>query len=160
MKQTRQTLTSALVITIVLAAAAAGGQAQPPAHERPMAMAGPGEMMERCEAMMAERKEMQQEMEAMDQRLQSLLQRAKEAKGAKKVDALTAVVEELVAQRDRMAPMMMERSPAVMSHMMQHMRMGMMQGMEQAMSCPMMQTDPSEEESTGGGAQTEHHPEN
>jgi hypothetical protein len=90
-----------------------------------------------CQAMM---QDMQKSMKSMDDRLQPLVAKMNQAKGSARTDALVAVVNELVAQRQQMRDQMGSMMPQMMDHMLQHMQHGMMQGMVDSMkSCPMMQ---------------------
>ncbi|MGH9366519.1 MAG: hypothetical protein ACRD3M_02455 [Thermoanaerobaculia bacterium] len=151
-------------------AAVAPTQAQQPTPPAPGGgrmeeKAKPGMMTEGMmdESMMARHKEMMAKMEAMDSRLDDLVKKMNAAKGSKKVDAIAAVVNELVLQRKEMRRQMMAMQPEMMRHMMQHMHMGMMKGMMESLSqCPMMtemagpQGEPKKPTKDG---HSEHHPE-
>ena len=80
-------------------------------------MMGREKMMEHREAMMAKHQEMMAEMESMDAKLDSLVAAMNTATGDDKVNAMAAVLEELVGQRKAMHEKMQQR------------RMGMMPGM-------------------------------
>jgi hypothetical protein len=150
-----------LAIFLVSVAGAVGLQAQqptppPPAHG--MEMPGkPGMMDEKKmdESMMARHKEMMAKMDAMDARLDDLVKKMNTAKGTKKVDAVAAVVSELVAQRKEMRQQMMAMRPEMMRHMMEHMRMGMTKGM---MECPMMKGMETKSGPDKSAEPSEHHP--
>lgn len=99
----------------------------------------PQQMQEKCQEMMAKHEEMQQEMAAMDARLGALLQQMNAASGEERIDAMAAVLNELIEQRRDMHEMMMEKGPGMMRHMMMHMHPEMMEDGE--MMCPMMQRE-------------------
>lgn len=91
-----------------------------------------------CKTMM---KQMQARSKAMDEKLQPLVDRMNAARGQARVDAMAAVVNELVAQRSQAREQMMTMMPQMMNHMMEHMQGGMMRGMREGMmACPMMQS--------------------
>jgi hypothetical protein len=94
------------------------------------------QMQEKCQEMMEKHQQMQQEMAAMDARLEELVQQMNAATGEARIDAMAAVINELVEQRQDMHEMMMEMGPGMMGHMMMHMDPEMMQ------MCPMMQRHP------------------
>ena len=105
------------------------------------------EMMRKMEEQM-QHQAMMARVDSLNARLEEKLARAKKARGDKKVDALMAVVEELVAQRKTMHHQMIG-----------YMETGMMMGMHESMqSCPMMKgmhgesTEGSQEDHSG------HHP--
>lgn len=154
-------LVGAFVLTGV-AGISAGEQRESPMEHRGM-MSGPSEM---GGEMMAMHRKMQAEMQSMDERLDALVADMEAAEGDDKVDAIAAVVSELISQRKGMHTMMMEMRPRMMHQMMQQMASGMMHGMQHSMGdcpmkddCPMMQQAPSEEEPVDAGDHAEHHPE-
>jgi hypothetical protein len=100
------------------------------AQNRPMT---PQQMQEKCQEMMARHQEMQQEMAAMDARLEELVVQMNAASGEARVDAMAAVINELIEQRRDMHEMMAEMGPGMMGHMMMHMDPETME------MCPMMQ---------------------
>jgi hypothetical protein len=115
-------------------------QTTPAPHAHTMEMPDkPGMMNEKAmdDSMLARHKEMMAKMDAMDSRLDDLVKKMDAAKGARKADAVAAVVSELVRQRKEMRQHMMAMQPEMMHHMMEHMRMGMTKGM---MDCPMMKS--------------------
>jgi hypothetical protein len=75
-------------------------------------------MMKTHAAMMAERQKMMADMKAVDQKLNELVARMKSAQGETKVDAIAAVVQELVAQHTRMRDRMMTMQGGMMDGMM------------------------------------------
>lgn len=85
-----------------------------------------------CQAMMQQMQTMQQQMKTMDDRLDKLVAGMNAASGPERVDAMAAVINELVNQRKQMETMM----PAMMQHMTEHMQAGM-KGDSMA-NCPMM----------------------
>jgi hypothetical protein len=81
----------------------------PPASPEPkMEMSGDHE------AMMARHREMMARMEAMDAKLDGLVKEMESASGSRKVDAVAAVVSELVRQRKEMREHMTAMSPEMM----------------------------------------------
>lgn len=114
-------------------------------------------MAAQCQAMMARHQSMMAELQAAQQRLDDLAAQMDAASGAEKVDAMAAVVKELVKQQRLRQTEMMEMHPQMMHHAMEHMRaMGESGGMGSMMDCPMMQgtsasPPPSDEPS-------KHHP--
>lgn len=94
-----------------------------------------GQMAKHCHEMMQRHENMQAQMETMDRKLVGLVGQMNQARGDAKVNAMAAVINELVEQRKQMRSQMMDMGPGMMGHMMEH-----MQGMEgmKGMSCPMM----------------------
>jgi hypothetical protein len=92
-----------------------------------------GTMAQQDRQVMAQRHAMMDRMNAMNSQLDSLVHRMDRARGSQKVDAIAAVVHELVAQRGSMWNMMDAMQPMMMQNMMRHMQMGMMNGMNQGM---------------------------
>lgn len=122
-------------------------------------MAGQQErMMDRCRAMMDRQRQMKEEFSAMGARLDELLEAMKEASGEEKVQAMEAVLEELVAQRSQRHGMMMANREETRRHMMEHMAAMHEMGASMMERCPMMRgmEDPVEEETEDPHA--EHHP--
>lgn len=145
-----------LLVTLVGAATLCAQQpAPPPPAAQKMEMSGkPGMMGKMDESMMAHHKEMMAKMEAMDARLDELVKKMNAANGSRKVDAVAAAVNEIVAQGKQMREQMMAMHPEMMKHMMEHMRMGMMKGMDDSMAeCPMMKSMAPAKD-----AHSEHHP--
>jgi|CXWL01.1.fsa_nt_gi hypothetical protein len=85
--------------------------------------------------MMAMHTDAKAKMDAMDAKLSTLVMQMDAAKGTKKVDAMAAVLDELVAQRKAMREMMETMQPMMVRHMVSQMGMGMMRGMMEGMSC-------------------------
>ncbi len=94
-------------------------------------------MMSNCQMMMNTGKKMKQKMKQLDTTLAELVRQMNQAHGNEKVEAMAAVINELVKQRKMMRQMMMTMQPRMMQHMMMHMAMGGMTGM---MNCPMMKS--------------------
>ncbi len=92
-----------------------------------------GAMAERCKAMMAKHDQMMSEMKKMDADLDQKLQTMKSAQGQAKVDAMAAVITEMVEQRHERQKRMMDMQQSMMAHMSEHMAQGGGQ-----MQCPMM----------------------
>lgn len=170
----------AAVVTLVAGAGSLAGEQveappEQPRMDQPDTM-GQGMM---SEEMMQMHQKMHAEMKAMDQRLDLLVADMQAASGDDKVDAMAAVVAELVDQRKARHAMMMEMQPKMMHRMMQRMGSGMMHGMMHGMmqsmdecpmmegmmrsmgDCPMMQQAPSTEGSPEepDDDHAEHHPE-
>lgn len=97
-------------------------------------------MMDRCEKMMAAHESMRESAAAADARLSGLVSEMNAATGTDKIDAVAAVVSEMVAQRKAMHTTMMAVQPGMMQHMTAHMASGMnAEGKGDMMeSCPMM----------------------
>ena len=118
----------------------------PPAAQKMEMSEKPGMPGKMDESMMAH--------QAMDARLDELVKKMNAANGSRKVDAVAAAVNELVAQGKQMREHMMAMHPEMMKHMMEHMRMGMMKGMDDSMAeCPMMKSMAPAKD-----PHSEHHP--
>ena len=125
----------------VAISAAPGLAAQtPPAHQHAAAAkAKPDSAMDaKCQAMMAEHEKMMADTKAADQRLDGLVAKMTAASGQAKVDATSAAVAEIVAQRAMMRDGMMKMQEGMMAHMMEHMQAGK----ESMAMCPMMKSGP------------------
>lgn len=120
---------SALFLGLALAASAIALHSQEGGQKQ-------GQMTKHCQEMMLRYEKMEAQMEAMDRKLGGLVQQMNQARGDSKVNAMAAVVNELVAQRQQMRGHMMGMHSGMMGHMMEH--MGGMQGMGGMSSCPMM----------------------
>jgi hypothetical protein len=125
----------ACVAMLVQAPGVGAGGPQEPQHQHPQETAKPtADMSATCKAMMADHEKMMAGMKAADQRLDGLVATMNAAAGQAKVDATSAVVAEMVAQRKTMRDEMMAMHHRMMSHMMEHMQAG-----PQSMAmCPMM----------------------
>jgi hypothetical protein len=99
------------------------------------------DMMASCKAMMEKHKEMQGKMAQMDQKLNDLVKKMNDAKGNDKVEAMAAVLNELVDQRMGMHQMMSGHHAMMMKHMGEHMQ----KGATSMMQCPMMNQMKKEE---------------
>lgn len=122
-------LTSALVLGLALTAQAQDPQRQQQAPAKPSTA-----MSAKCKAMMADHEKMMTDVKAADQRLDDLVAKMNAATGQGKVDATTAAVTEIVAQRKSMRDRMMEMHQGMMTHMMEHMQAGP----DSMAMCPMM----------------------
>jgi hypothetical protein len=98
----------------------------------------PMPMMDHCKAMMANQQEMKASMDAMNAKLNELAAVMNNSKGDKKVDAMAAVINELMTQRTAMHEKMARMQP-MMHHMTGYMKTGTTQSMP---CCPMMQSMP------------------
>jgi hypothetical protein len=103
----------------------------PPAQseQKPMSM-------DACKQMMSRHQQMMSEMQAMENKLDELVASMNAAPDAKaKLNAMAAVLTELVSQRRQMRERVMDMQSQMMGHMMGHMQ----EGPASAMQCPMMQ---------------------
>jgi len=91
--------------------------------------------MEMCKQMKAEMDQMKAHMKEMDAKLDRLVSVMDSSTGDAKVSAMSAVVKELVSQKNMMRMMHEKMDPKMMAHMMEHMKMPMKSG---KMDCPMM----------------------
>ena len=91
------------------------------------------DMPQQCQAMMAKKNERMAKMQEADTQLQQKLATMNKAQGQAKVDAMAAILTQMVNQRAEMREQMMSMSDDGMKHMMGHM------GNQDAMkNCPMM----------------------
>jgi hypothetical protein len=88
-----------------------------------------------CAAMMQMQKQMATDQKADDARLNDLVTKMNQCSPDQKMDAMAAVISELVTQRARSREMDETMQDQMMMHMMQHMQHG---GAASAMQCPMM----------------------
>lgn len=93
-----------------------------------------GKMMERCQAMMAEKQKLMADMKAQDAELTKEVAQMNSAPADKKMNLMAAVITRMVEQRTSMNMRMEKMQEAMMQHMMQHMQMGQ----ESMSQCPMM----------------------
>lgn len=126
-----------------------------------LAQAGPadGGMMQGCRMMMEKYQSMQGEMAAMDARIDKLVADMNAASGDAKLQAMAALLTEIVGQRKAMRSTMMEMQPGMMQHMMGHMGAGF-GPMDSMKACPMMKAmmgDAGGAGTIGGGGHSEHH---
>lgn len=128
----RKTTFVLAILALLIAPAAV---AQTPEHPHQMAMEA--DHMD-CAAMMAKQKDMTSKMDDMDARLQKMVEAMNAAKGAKKTDAMAAVISELVTQRKAMRDMAMNMQPMMAQHMAEHMHEAMAGAMKSMQDCPMM----------------------
>jgi len=91
-------------------------------------------MKQKCEAMAVEHDGMMTRMKMMDETLNRLVVAMNAADATHKVDAMSAVVNELVTQRQAMHGMNSMMQGQMMSHMSEHMKSGTMSSMA---DCPM-----------------------
>ena len=94
-------------------------------------------MQQKCEAMAAEHDGMMSRMKLMDETLNRLVVAMNAADATHKVDAMSAVVNELVTQRQTMRGMNSMMQGHAMSHMNEHTKSGAMRSMDH---CPMMKS--------------------
>ena len=126
----------ALPFTLLIGPFALAQAQEPHAHQKHGETGAP--MMEKCQAMMADREQVMSEMRAANAKLDELVAAMNAAKGEAKVEALARVVTEMAEHRKNAMGKMTAMQPEMMQHMMEHMRQGMMEGNEKAMECPMM----------------------
>ena len=119
-------LASFVLVLFIVAVPALAQQTKPGMMEE--------DMMASCKAMMEKHKEMQAKMAQMDQKLSDLVKQMNESKGNDKVEAMAAVVNELVYQRMTMHQRMSGHQAMMMKHMGGHMQ----KGAGSMMQCPMM----------------------
>ncbi|MEP6753973.1 MAG: hypothetical protein ABJA67_00615 [Chthonomonadales bacterium] len=93
-----------------------------------------GNMMADCMKMMEKHKQMQTMMAGMDKKLADMNATVKARTGSEKMDAMAALVSEMVMQRKQMNEKMATMQSEMMQHMMKHMSMGS----NSMMTCPMM----------------------
>lgn len=104
-------------------------------HPKTTAQTKAAPSMEMCKKMMAEMDTEKAHMKDMDTKLDGLVSTMDSATGEDKVNAMSAVVKELVSQRSMMRMMKEKMDTKMMGHMMEHMKMPMKSG---KMDCPMM----------------------
>jgi predicted transcriptional regulator len=120
------------MLAVGLAVAVHAQQPQPQSQQTPAKPSA--DMSAKCKDMVAHHEKMMADMKAADQRLDELVATMKQASGQTKVDAVAAVVTEMVAQRKTMNERMMQMHQQTMGHMGEHMQAG---AKSMAM-CPMM----------------------
>ena len=124
---------------VIAAAPGLAAQTAHDGHQAPAAKAKPAPAMAaKCQAMMGEHEKMMAGMKAADQRLDGLVAAMTAASGQAKVDATSAAVAEIVAQRATMRDGMMKMQEGMMAHMMEHMQ----EGKASMAMCPMMKSKP------------------
>jgi len=111
-------LSLALLLGTPLALARTTGQMQHPTMEEKAGQTEKGEMPAKCKAMMQEKQQMMQKCKAMDTRLDQLVSAMNTATGQQKIDAMAALLNELVQQRKSMHTTMMKMREEMMSGMM------------------------------------------
>lgn len=118
-----------LVTSGVVAIAQTGNKAQhhPPTDSKttkPM-------QMDMCKQMMADKKAMRIHSKEMDSKLEGLVSKMDRASKADKINAMSAIIKEMVGQKVMMTKMSEDMESKMMGHMMAHMKSGKME-------CPMM----------------------
>lgn len=137
MSTTTTSWTALVFSAILLQTGIDAGALQDPKHEhQPVTAAQGADISAKCQTMMAAHERMMADMQAADQRLDALVAKMNAASGQEKVDAVAAVVSEMVAQRKTIRDTMMKMHEGMMSHMMEHMQAGK----ESMAMCPMMRT--------------------
>ena len=124
------TLVLALALALAIWSPALSQSAEP--MEGKMMM--DGKMMERCQAMMAEKHKLMADIKAQDAELTEQVAKMNNAPQDKKMNLMAAIITRMVEQRTAMNVRQAKMQEEMMQHMMQHMQMG-----KEAMSqCPMM----------------------
>lgn len=95
-------------------------------------------MMDSCRQMMEERENMTADVQSMSTKLDELVSKMNSAAGDAKIEAMTAVINEMASQRQELMKRMTEMQPHMMGHMMRHMQMDTMKKMSGGGDCPMM----------------------
>lgn len=104
------------------------------------------DMMGHCKAMDAHHDEMMAKLKDMDAKLDQMVADMNAAKGNKKVDAMAAVISEMISQRKSMTTMMHDMNSQMMEHMTEHLAMGIASGIMHSMGgCPMMKGEGKED---------------
>lgn len=144
--------TATLALAVLLGAPLIFSQTSETAPSKPMQhgmMQGgqmQGDMPVRCKAMMEKKQQMMQKCKMMNSRLDELSAEMNTATGQAKIDAMAALLNELVAQRKSMHQNMMQMQEGMMSGMMGDMPKGSMSGM---MHQKMMQQQEGDAPETG-----------
>ena len=134
----------ALTLAVLLGTPLAFSQTSSGAQDKPMqhgmmhgqqteAKGMQGDMPAKCKAMMEKKQQMMQKCKAMDAKLDQLTAAMNTATGQQKIDAMAALLNELVQQRKSMHKMMMNMQGGMMSGM-----MGEGMSMESKKKCKMM----------------------
>jgi len=133
--------------------AAPSAKAQPKQKPSPQG-AMDAKMMMQCHEMMQKHTQMMADFKAMDEKLDRLVVAMNTTTGSEKLDAMAAVVNELVAQRKAMQ----EKMATMQTEMMQHMAAHMQQGGQSMAMCPMMRMmEPSAHDANMPDAHSMHH---
>ena len=119
-----------------LAARNPGSPATPGPHHPHHGMAG--SMPDSCKAIMARHEQMMSDMQVMNAALDQKVVAMDKATGSAKVDAMAAVIAEMVAQRKQMQQKMMAMQSGMMMHMGAHMHGTPGSKAGPVMDCPMM----------------------
>ena len=93
-----------------------------------------GKMMERCQAMMAEKQKLMADIKAQDAELTEQVAKMNSSPQDKKMNLMAAIITRMVEQRTAMNVRQAKMQEEMMQHMMQHMQMGK----ESMSQCPMM----------------------
>jgi hypothetical protein len=158
-------MTSRIVPVLAVAAALTASvglaqQGQPKAEKQPASSQSgmmSGNMGDRCKQMMTMHSQMMADMKAMDAGLDQKVAAMNAAKGNAKVDAMSAVINEMVVQRKQMMAKMSSTQGQMMAHMGEHMAQSDSTAMRQSMAqCPMMKGMKDMDEKPAGAHQ-EHH---
>lgn len=130
--------TTSRILPIIALFAAAGVLAQQPQPKAGKQPPG-GNMGARCQQMMAMHNQMMADMKAMDASLDQKVTAMNAAKGNAKVDAMAAVINEMVSQRKQTMAKMSSMRDRMMAHMGEHVSQSGSASMRQSMTqCPMM----------------------
>jgi hypothetical protein len=111
-------------------------------------------MMQRCQAMKAQKDKMAADLKAQDAELTAQVAKMIKAPENKKLDMMATVVSQMVEQRIAMDARKTKMEEEMMQHMMQHMQMGK----ESMAQCPMM-NGMKDMDDKSANAPTKHHAE-
>jgi Spy/CpxP family protein refolding chaperone len=103
-------------------------------------------MMEKCKEMKAKFEQWTAMMKEMDDRLEKKVASMNAAKAEEKIDAMAAVINEMVVQRKERREKMMSMRLRMMCHMMEHMGPGCRRSMA---DCPMKEMVKAAEDKPG-----------
>jgi len=130
-------LSAALCATIALSQQNQPKTAKPPGGARRATLGGP--RVGHCGQMMAMRDQMMSDMQGMDASLDQKLAAMNAAKGAARVDAAAAVINEMVLQRKQMTVNMRSMQDQMIAHIGGHVAQSGSTAMRQSMArCPLM----------------------
>ncbi len=135
---------STLIVTSIVIVSGIIAQSQPQAHDhsamkmkaaqKTKAGSMQDPMMKHCMMMMLKNQKMAADLKEQDTKLDDLFTKVSAAPEAEKVEALSAVVQEMIVQRKAERSKMASMHSEMMTHMMEHMEMGK----KSMMKCPMM----------------------
>ena len=119
------------IVACLMVGGAIAGIAQTTTKSGTTTTTGKSMQMDMCKKMMSEKKAMKEHMKEMDTTMENLVSRMESASADRKVEAISATVKEMVAQRIMTNKANAAMDEKMMGHMMSHMKSG-------KMDCPMM----------------------